>query len=435
MDKAGPVQRELEWFQGGELVVALPHLRTVGAELDRLGVKPIREDKDEYLGLALLTLPAGNLKAAVAALREHSKKTADSMDRARDDRIALVPGLRDDYPPLDDLLAGLRAVYARENAGWIPTIGKNRIIAPVTGSPYISGGGGEGPPERSDGLPARATLRPGFGIRVGVLDTGLIEHPWLADAYAAAPGARLPLKPPPPKGEQIPRAVVGHGTFVAGMILQQAPGAQLEISQVLNERAQGNVWEAAKAIAQFAGSGVDILNLSFACFTVDGQAPLVLATAIDRLDPDIVVVAAAGNHGDFTPPNLPSLKPRTPAWPAALDDVVAVGAVDAKGKRASFSPPGPEGSPDHAPWVDHTEVGVGVQSTYLEGKVLAEIQIKDPETDRAAIKEVEAGPFATPWATWSGTSFAAATLSGKIAAGIRPGRVSSREALAQLLSS
>ncbi|HEV8651887.1 MAG TPA: S8 family serine peptidase [Actinomycetes bacterium] len=408
----------------------------VGSELERLGVKPTREDKDEYLGLALLTLPEENLEAAVAALSARSDEIAASMQRAKDERIALVPSLRANYPPLNDLMAGLRALYAHENAGWRPTMGKNRIIAPVTGSPYISGGG-EGPPEQSDGLSARVTLRPGLGVRVGVLDTGLIEHPWLADAYVAAPGAKLPLKPPPPKGKAIPSAVVGHATFVAGLILQQAPGAQLEISQVLDEQAEGSVWEAAKAIAQFEGSGVDILNLSFACFTADGEAPLVLATAIDRLDSEIVVVAAAGNHGDprLRPKDLPGLTPRTPAWPAALDDVVAVGAVDADGKRAWFSPSGPEGSPDHAPWVDHSEVGVHVQSTYLEGEVCAERLIKDPKTGKADTKKEKTAPFAPPWATWDGTSFAAATLSGRIAAGIRPGRVSAREALAQLLSS
>jgi len=429
----GRVEGDLEWYQGGEFVVALPHLRMVGAELERLGVKPTREDKDEYLGLALLTLPEANLEAAVAALRGYPGGIADSMQRAKEDRIALVPSMEGHYPLLDDLMAGLRALYAHENAGWKPTMGKNRIIAPVTGAPYISGGG-EGPPVQSEGLGARVTLRPGLGVRVGVLDTGLIEHPWLADSYVAAPGARLPIKPPPPKGKDVPSAVVGHATFVAGLILQQAPGAKLEISQVLDEHAEGSVWEAAKAIAQFGGSGVDILNLSFACFTADGEAPLVLATAIDRLDPEIVVVAAAGNHGDpeLTPPELPSLKPRTPAWPAALDDVVAVGAVDADGKRARFSPPGPEG---HAPWVDHGEVGVNVLSTYLEGEVLGERLVKDHKTGKVSTKKERTAPFAPPWATWDGTSFAAATLSGRIAAGIRPGRVGAREALAQLLGS
>jgi len=109
--------------------------------------------------------------------------------------------------------------------------------------------------------------------------------------------------------------------------------------------------------------------------------------------------------------------------------------VDADGKRAWFSPPGPEGSPDHAPWVDHSEVGVHVQSTYLEGEVLAERLIKDSKTGKVDTKKEKTAPFAPAWATWDGTSFAAATLSGRIAAGIRPGRVSAREALAQLLSS
>jgi hypothetical protein len=430
----GEIQGDLERYQEGELVVALPHLQLVGAELERLQVRPTGEEKDEALGLALLTLPAKQLPAAVDALKKDSKKIADSMRRAKEERVALVPDLEADYPPLDDLMVGLRALYAHENAGWVPTMGKNRLIAPVTGSPYVSGGG-EGPPEQSDGLPPRPTLRPGLGVRIGILDTALVEHPWLADAYVAAPGAKLPLKPPPAEGKGIPTAGVGHATFVAGLILQQAPGAQLEIIQVLDETARGSVWDAAKAIVQFEGSGIDVLNLSFACFTADAKAPLVLATAIDRLDPEIVVVAAAGNHGDseLTPASLSSLEPRTPSWPAALEDVVAVGAVDTEGKRAWFSPPGREEA-EHAPWVDHTEVGVQVQSTYVEGKVRAEKLVRDRETNSVEIIEVVTEPFAPAWATWDGTSFAAATFSGKLAARIHPGRVGARAALTQLLS-
>lgn len=48
-------------------------------------------------------------------------------------------------------------------------------------------------------------------------------------------------------------------------------------------------------------SGVDIVNLSFACGISDGEPPPAIGTAIDLLDPEVVVVAAAGNHGEAQP--------------------------------------------------------------------------------------------------------------------------------------
>jgi membrane-anchored mycosin MYCP len=68
-------------------------------------------------------------------------------------------------------------------------------------------------------------------------------------------------------------------------------------------------------------------------------------------------VAAAGNHGDFgEDPNSPER--RQPAWPAALDDVIAVGGANRDGSR-------PAPTPKNAPWIDVYARGVNVVSTYL----------------------------------------------------------------------
>jgi hypothetical protein len=42
---------------------------------------------------------------------------------------------------------------------------------------------------------------------------------------------------------------------------------------VLDDNELGQTWKVAKAMAQFAGTGVDILNLSFGCYTDDDLAP------------------------------------------------------------------------------------------------------------------------------------------------------------------
>jgi subtilisin family serine protease len=100
--------------------------------------------------------------------------------------------------------------------------------------------------------------------------------------------------------------------------------------------------------------------------------PLVLERAVEALrDKAVTIVAAAGNNG-------PASKKM---WPAALPQVIAVGADKAgHPEAASFSPVNHE-------WVDLMAPGEKVYSTYeCEG-----------------------------YADWDGTSFAAPAVSGAIA--------------------
>jgi hypothetical protein len=197
--------------------------------------------------------------------------------------------------------------------------------------------------------------------------------------------------------------------------LGQAPGATVDVRVGLDDAGQGNAWDAAEAIVDLSRSGVSVINLSFSCYTGDGQPPLALSRAIDRVNSDIVVVAAAGNHAALGLGENPATSELArfaalPSWPAALDDVVAVGALDRHGAAADFSP--------ERPWVDVAARGVDLRSTYPS--------------------HVEAGPysahFGDGWAEWSGTSFSAALVSGAIAAGIDPGRLSAPEVVGDLLS-
>jgi subtilisin family serine protease len=203
----------------------------------------------------------------------------------------------------------------------------------------------------------------------------------------------------------------GHATFVTGLILTQAPGAIIEVRRILGEDGTADSWSVAEEIVRFGNSGLDILNLSFLCYTEDGQPPLVLSTAVDRLHPGLVVVAAAGNHGRAHDPGDDTSQDHVrPAWPAALDDVVAVGACDNTGKRAEFSP--------KAPWIDLHAPGVGLTSTFLNRATLP--------------PDAEVVDF-SGFASWSGTSFSAALVSGAIAAGADPGRISGQGALRDIV--
>jgi subtilisin family serine protease len=253
-------------------------------------------------------------------------------------------------------------------------------------------------------------------VTVGVLDTRIASHDWLEGGWTAPSSAILS----PPPGRPY-RPEEGHATFIAGLILSQAPGATVRVRQVLNEQAQADCWTVAKEIVEFGQTGgLDILNLSFACYTEDGQPPLALSTAIDRLDPNIVVVAAAGNHGNLIEPESAESfgnqdlierehNMRKPAWPAALDRVIAVGATqDGGNSLAAFTP-------RDAEWIDLVVDGVDLLSTYLTG---------DVEVDPATKRSIKF----SGWARWSGTSFAAALASGKIAANVRPGQHTARDA-------
>lgn len=199
----------------------------------------------------------------------------------------------------------------------------------------------------------------------------------------------------------------GHATFVAGTILREAPGATLEARAVLDGNGAADSWQAAHAIVHQGRSGVDILNLSFSCITGDGQPPLALSTAIDLVSPDVIVVAAAGNHGRPRPGRTEVIDgqqiddiSKCVTFPAALDNVIAVGSVTENGQRAPYSPEGD--------WVDVQAHGDNVVSTFPNRK-----------------------PF-NGFAVWSGTSFAAGQVSGAIAAQTVPGRVTARDAWAEI---
>ena len=95
--------------------------------------------------------------------------------------------------------------------------------------------------------------------------------------------------------------------------------------------------------------------------------------------------------------------------------MVSVGAHDANGQRAEFSP--------DAEWVDLTAPGTDVVSLFLDGMVRF--------SDRA---DTEAPPDSRfdGFASWSGTSFAAAAVTGAIARRIGSG-MTGRGALDDLM--
>jgi subtilisin family serine protease len=226
-----------------------------------------------------------------------------------------------------------------------------------------------------------------------------------------------------------------HATFLGGLILDQAPGATLQFHGVLDaEQGVATSWDVAKAIVALSRTRPDVLNLSMVCYTEDGEPPLAIATAIDAVDRDTVIVAAAGNHGNLkrlpgedTNREVAALSPeekkatlarerRKPSWPAALDRVVAVGSADSRDNRSPFTP-------DDVDWIDVLAVGNKVVSTFHDGDVMV-LEEEDETSGRTKLTRTKFNGYAE----WGGTSFAAAKVTGAIAALTMPGKRSSQEA-------
>lgn len=291
------------------------------------------------------------------------------------------------YYRFDVLMAVVRAKIRRDHGNWAPPLGKGRMT--VVGMPQSKSGDDPVPEER----PRRYVQGLGHGVRVAILDTPVAAHPDLPDTLVSASTMYTGT------GEHPTRA--GHGTFVAGLIRAEASGAHLRAVGVLNSAdGRADAWDVARALAELADAGYDIVNLSLGSRTFDGEIPLLFSRALARLGPDTLVVASAGNRGGANDPAR-----KLPVWPAAQSGVVAVGAWD--------SPVTP-----NLPWVTCNAQGELV-SAYLSGKVVL--------TDPPALTTFEG------YALWGGSSFATASVSGKIAARMVPGRVDAREAFARLL--
>src|SRR5262249_32838941 len=103
--------------------------------------------------------------------------------------------------------------------------------------------------------------------------------------------------------------------------------------------------------------------------------------------------------------------------PAAIAGIVGVGALDQNGKRAPFTP--------NAPFIRLLAPGVGLTGAYVQGKVA--LKPADPDGNPGELTQFDGA------AVWEGNSFAAAIVTGEIAARTLPGRRSAREALEELL--
>lgn len=173
--------------------------------------------------------------------------------------------------------------------------------------------------------PARAPLAPAPGpaaggggaggvAALGLIDGGVGRHPAFDGVAIDQRGFAGDPRPS------------GHGTAVASLMVGRTgafhgvvPGAPLLVADVYGgSPANGSAMAIARAMGWLATCGAHVINISL----VGPPNPL-LAAGIRALQAKgIIVVAAVGNDGPAAPPQ----------YPASYPGVIAVTAVDAKGK-------------------------------------------------------------------------------------------------------
>ncbi|MCE6994609.1 S8 family serine peptidase [Saccharothrix sp. S26] len=327
----------------------------------------------------LLTIPE-DVDRVARKLAQNNIGTVRGRDFAGMARLVLSRNA-DDIPEVVRLL--------RDPAQWpgerVPFVQPHHVLVGHGGN--MHGNPGQ-PPRVGQPLadPDKGTAEVGRGVVVGIVDTGIsqtaaTDHPrWLGDAFL-------------PKVEEVDAAYRysdvfalegGHGTFVAGVVRQAAPGVRLDPEKALDPNGMGTEEEFVRALSSF-DEKVQIVNISMGCFTQDDTASEPVRRAIAALSKEVVVVASAGNQGTTRP-----------SWPAALYDVVAVSAVaqERDGSRA------PACYANHGHWVDACAVG-NRTSTYLKGRW---------ELPGLPVEVYDR------FAYWLGTSFAAPHVAGRIAA-------------------
>jgi subtilisin family serine protease len=233
----------------------------------------------------------------------------------------------------------------------------------------------------------------GQGIVVAVVDSGLPEG-WtnnsLLRPVRTQPFELEPFSYQAPPATQL-RWAQGHGSFVAGVVVQSAQAATVWSYRALDNVNSTDEWALGNQLADALRVGPPrVINLSLGAPTRANQTMLGLTALGPVACPDNarapIIVAAAGN-----------LDQARPFWPAADSWAISVGAAEWNGsqwQRASFS--------DFGKWVDVCAEGAGVCSSY------------PAQAYRRAFAPGGTVDFGG-WAVWNGTSFAAPHVSGVIA--------------------
>ncbi|PWD52553.1 hypothetical protein C8046_13440 [Serinibacter arcticus] len=277
---------------------------------------------------------------------------------------------------------------------------------------------------------------------VGILDSGCGEHPWLTTVVRDHPNlvgtpvcpesalVRDPEVHPDQHGplDGMLDAVSGHGTFIAGVVRQSAPTADVYSWRVVASDGAISESELVAALAHVAdlvhanvddptaGLRLDVLSLSLGYYHESPEDPAhdaMLRPVLHALAADgVAIVCSAGNEST----DRPLFPAAFAAVPSPGAPVLAVGARNPNGTVALFSNTGD--------WVSCYALGASVVSTSppFEGGLQPLARIPETVDADGRLREcretVDPDSYVGGFAVWSGTSFAAPHLAGLLATGL-----------------
>lgn len=225
---------------------------------------------------------------------------------------------------------------------------------------------------------------------VWILDSGMaVDRPPIVDDIIPDPADEdHPDELPEGAVDSRLDPVAGHGTFIAGIYQQYAPGSKIVVRKVIQPNGIGDDSGMAQAVADLMATTNTphertILNLSFGTYVLPEMTELTRELLLAQLA-GVTVVASAGNDGLCLP-----------SYPAALPDVVSVGAL---------GPYGPAEFSNRGHWVRACAQGTDLLSTFFTGFDGPEEPVDGDDPDQF-----------DGWATWTGTSFAAPMVGAAIA--------------------
>ena len=262
---------------------------------------------------------------------------------------------------------------------------------------------------------AEGPMTAGTPAKVAIIDTG-IDRQRLPNV-AGEPDLmhQFPLGESPAQRAQYLDFDAGHGTFVAGIVLQIAPDADITVYRAVDSDGIGSEVRVACKMIEAVNDGNQIINLSLSCQTQDDFPPIAIHAALEAIKAKEIkdetpesgrplFIAAAGNFANTRP-----------SWPAAFPGVVSVAGL-APGLQPSLWS-------SRGFWVDCSTIGEGILSTYVPGQESPLI---------TSTPYVFQGP--DPWALWTGTSFAAPQIAGVLAQAYQASGIHPRAALSALLA-
>jgi hypothetical protein len=398
-------------------------------------------------GLSVRAQDPGVRTALAKAIEDATAGTGCRFDLS----AGAVRFIADDSGRLPDPFAVLRAVRRSENEHVRRSVGLDHLLSvaeQVGGNPFAVGHGepgldrygvvatyqGRGPVALAGPEPRRRTSR--YQPRVVVLDTGVGKHPWF-DADPAITTVRLSDRTVGPQvdpgvsteattrtGALIDNAMLGtlgtdagHGTFIAGLLRQACPEAEIVALAVMG--ADGIVPETTladalsvvmqKQLEQPGWADAVVLSLGYYSEDVDDEKYNVRIKDIllDLGRAGVAVFCAAGNDATARP-SYPAAFATDSAFTdhPAVVPLSSVAALNPNGSVAAFS--------NYGTWVTSSSLGVNVVSTIpidADGSQSASYLLPSPGSrSRSAL---DPDNFTSGFASWSGTSFAAPILAGK----------------------